>query len=324
MIIITGSAGFIGSALLYELNKRGRTDVIIVDELNHDEKEHNIGPLRYERLISIADFRQKLLTDDLQCDVEAIFHLGACADTTETNWEFLSDNNVEYSKDIIRWCVDHNARCVYASSAAVYGDGKQGFSDDHNLFDQLQPLNLYGKSKLDVDVWARDAGYLDQIAAVRYFNVYGPNEWHKGDMRSVIAKKFDQAQKHGHIELFKSYLPKYKHGEQERDFIYVKDAVAATLHLFDQPEANGVFNVGLGRAHTWNEVAEGLAAGLKKKVEIKYVPMPVQLRQQYQYHTKADISKLKESGFKAAFTPLKGAIKEYVQKHLSPHLHLGE
>ena len=244
MIVVTGGAGFIGSAIVAELNHRGEQNILVVDVLDHERKERNLTPLKYRELVGIEDFRLELNSGKLkERSIRGIIHMGACSSTMETNWDYLQDNNVNYTKEIIRWCVENEARCVYASSAATYGDGTQGFSDDHALFDNLVPLNLYGKSKLIVDLWARDEGLLNRVAGVRYFNVFGPNEWHKGVMRSVIAKKFPDVKDDRKITLFKSYHPSYSDGAPERDFVYVKDAVNMTLWLFDHPEANGVINI---------------------------------------------------------------------------------
>lgn len=325
MIIVTGGAGFIGSVLVARLNELGETDILIVDEVDDDRKERNIGHLRYEELVGIADFRQKLLAGDYDsAGVDVIFHLGACSDTTETNWDYLEDNNVEYSKDIIRWCVDRGVRCVYASSAATYGLGEAGYSDDHELFDQLKPLNLYGKSKLAVDVWARDAGYLDEVVGLRYFNVFGPNEWHKGKMQSVIAKKFEEVCSGQPLRLFKSENDEYEDGEQKRDFIYVTDAVEATLFFWKNPAANGVFNIGTGKARSWNEVGRALFAALGQEENIEYVDLPLELKDTYQYFTEADIGKLKAAGFKQGFLPLDEAVADYVRNYLVLDKHMGE
>lgn len=326
MIIVTGGAGFIGSATVAELNKRGREDIIVVDDVDHEEKEHNIGHLRHDRLIGIADFRQQLLAGDFDNEsIEAIIHLGACSATTETNWDYLLDNNVEYTKDIIRWCQSHSVRCVYASSAATYGNGEKGYDDDHKLFNDLVPLNLYGKSKLLVDIWARDGGYLNEAVGLRYFNVFGPNEWHKEDMRSVVAKKYPEIGEGKPMTLFKSYEEGYKDGEQKRDFLYVKDAVRATLFFVDNTDIGGVYNIGTGIARTWLDVARAMfaAAGIPENIE--FIDMPDNLKNQYQYFTQANIQKLQLAGFDTGVNyTLEKAVTEYIQQYLAPHKHLGE
>lgn len=330
MIVVTGGAGFIGSATVWALNQRGRTDVVIVDNVDHEEKEHNVGHLRYDQIVGIVDFRKQLLAGEFDPptggqNVEAIIHLGACSSTMEKNWEYLLDTNVKYTKDIIRWCADHSIRCVYASSAATYGNGEHGYDDDHALFNQLTPLNLYGKSKLLVDIWARDGGYLHRAVGLRYFNVFGPNEWHKGSMKSVIATKYPDVAANKPITLFKSYKDGYADGEQQRDFIYVKDAVRATLFFLDNPEHSGVFNVGMGNTKTWIDVARAIFTAAGKDENIEFVPMPEQLQSQYQYFTQANIKKLIGAGFDISQNySLESAITEYVQKHLAPHKHLGE
>ncbi len=325
MIIVTGGAGLIGSALVWALNEKGERGIVIVDELDHDEKEHNVGSLQYEELVTPQDFRQQLLEGVWnEREVTAILHMGACSSTTEQNWNYLQDNNVEYSQDIIRWSADRGVRCVYASSAATYGDGSNGFDDDHDLFDELRPLNLYGKSKLKVDIWARDGGYLNNVAGVRYFNVFGPNEWHKEGMRSVILKKYPEAKEQGVVQLFKSNHSDYADGEQDRDFIYVKDAVRATLFLMDHPEANGVFNVGTGKARTWNDTMKALFDALGKETRIQYIDLPDNIKNQYQNHTEAIMKKLWGTGFAKDSTLLEDAVREYVQDYLEPHKHLGE
>ncbi|MEX0650131.1 MAG: ADP-glyceromanno-heptose 6-epimerase [Candidatus Andersenbacteria bacterium] len=324
MIIVTGGAGFIGSALVRALNERGETNVLIVDDVDHEEKEHNIGHLSYEQLVGIKDFRERLLAGEYDnAGVTAVLHMGACSDTTETDWEYLLDNNVQYSKDIIRWCFDRGVRCIYASSAAAYGDGEQGYSDSHDLFEELKPLNLYGKSKLEVDIWARDGKYLDKVVGLRYFNVFGPNEWHKEGMRSVICKKFPELAAGQPMTLFRSDDPDYQDGGQMRDFIYVKDVVSATLFFMDN-EVAGVFNVGTGKARTWNHVAKAMFAALDKEPSIQYIDMPDNLKGQYQNFTQADIHKLQEAGFTQPFMTLEEAIADYILNYLVPHKHLGE
>lgn len=325
MIIVTGGAGFIGSALVWALNGRGRENIIIVDEVDHDRKERNIGHLQYEERVGIKEFRKKLLAGDYDdAGIEAIIHMGACSDTTETDWEYLEDNNVEYAKDIIRWCHDRDVRCIYASSGATYGDGSHGYSDEESLFDQLEPLNLYGKSKLLVDIWARDGGYLQQAAGLRFFNVFGPNEWHKGDMMSVICKKYPEVASGESMRLFKSDNPDYKDGGQMRDFVYIKDVIAVVLWLLEHPKVSGVYNVGTSKARTWNDVAGALFGALGKELNIKYVDMPRELAGRYQYYTQAETEKLKAAGYTKTFTPLEDAVDDYVKNYLNIDKHLGE
>ncbi len=329
-VIVTGGAGLIGSATVWELNNRGVEDIIIVDDVVDREKEHNIGHLRHDRLIGIREFRGMLHAGEFdQEGIDAIIHLGACSSTTEQNWEYLLDNNVEYTKDIIRWCQTHGVRCIYASSAATYGNGAHGYSDEHALFDELVPLNLYGKSKLLVDVWARDGGYLDgaggAAVGLRYFNVFGPNEWHKGDMRSVVAKKYPDIASGKPMTLFKSYEKGYGDGEQKRDFLYVKDAVRATLFFLDRTDVGGVYNVGTGVARTWLDVARAMFAAANLPEHIEFIDMPDSLKSQYQYFTQADMGKLAGAGYDIGKNyALEDAVREYIQQHLAPHTHLGE
>ncbi len=325
MLILTGGAGFIGSALLFELNQRGCSDVIVVDVVDHPRKERNLAALKYEELIGVGEFREKLAGGAYdRSGVSGVLHLGACSATTETDWDYLYDNNVVFSQELIRWCARGDVRCVYASSAATYGDGESGYSDDHALFDNLKPMNLYGKSKLDLDIWARDQGLLGSVAGLRYFNVFGPNEWHKEGMRSVVNKKLPEIEEEGRMTLFKSYRDDYSDGGQERDFVYVSDVVDITLWMLGHPEANGVFNVGTGIARTWNDLARSMFSAVSKTENIEYVEMPDNLREQYQYHTRADISKLRSVGYDGEFVSLESAVKNYVVDHLQSDRHLGE
>src|SRR3990167_5659532 len=317
MIIVTGGAGFIGSAVVAALNEHGRDDIVIVDDVTHDEQEHNISHLQYDQMIGIADFREQLLAGEFDNqNVETIIHMGACSSTTETNWEYLEDNNVEYSKDIIRWCQSHNVRCIYASSAATYGSGEHGYSDDEKLFDQLVPLNLYGKSKLLVDIWARDGRFLDQAVGLRFFNVFGPNEWHKEAMMSVIAKKYPDVAVGKEMTLFKSYEGNYKDGEQKRDFIYIQDAVRAVLFFLDHPDIGGVYNVGTGTARSWLDVARAMFSAVGTAENIIFIDMPEHIKHKYQYFTQADTKKLVGAGFDTTENyVLEDAIREYVQEY---------
>ncbi len=315
MIIVTGGAGLIGSALVWALNKRGRTDLLVVDDVDHLEKKRNLQPLKYEKQVGIKEFREELLGGRVKA--EAILHMGAISSTFEKNWERLQDLNVSYTQAVIQWAVKNTIRCVYASSAATYGDGVNGYSDDHALFDKLQPLNLYGKSKLAVDMWARDNGYLEDAVGLRYFNVFGPNEYHKGEMRSVVTKKFDELQQHGFIELFKSNDPQYEDGQQPRDFVYVKDAVEATLFFLDKPKLGGVYNIGTGKAETWNTVARAMFTAVGKPADIRYISLPAALAPQYQNFTQADITKLTAAGYSRPFMPVAAAVTDYIQHYLT-------
>ena len=331
MIVVTGGAGFIGSGLVWGLNRRGVNDILIVDEASHQEQEHNLAALKYEAVIDGDSFREKLAQDFFdEGEIEAVLHMGAISSTTEESWEKLEDVNIAFAQEVIRWCADRKVRCIYASSGATYGAGRQGYSDQHEMFDSLKPLNLYGKSKLMVDIWARDGGYLQEIVGLRYFNVFGPNEYHKGYMRSVVVKKFEQLKQEGVIELFKSNNSQYADGEQKRDFLYVKDAVAATLHFVDNPGEAGVFNIGTGEARTWNDVAAAMFAALGKdgatspRGNVRYIDLPPELMRQYQNYTQADISKLRAAGFSQKMISLEEAVKDYVQNYLLNHLHLGE
>lgn len=322
MIIVTGGAGLIGSALIWGLNQRGQRDVLVVDDVDHPEKERNLKPLKYERLVGIQAFRKEIQAGNVSA--EAILHMGAISSTFEKSWERLQELNISYTQAVVQWAVKNNIRCVYASSAATYGDGSCGYCDDHALFGSLKPLNLYGKSKLMVDIWTRDAGYLKSVAGLRYFNVFGPNEYHKGEMRSVVAKKFEELQQRGVVELFKSNDPQYQDGEQQRDFAYIKDAMEATLFFLDKPELGGVYNIGTGVAETWNTVTTAIFAAVNRPTNIKYIPLPEALAHQYQNFTQADITKLRAAGYDKAFTDVGVAVTDYIQNYLTHGRHLGE
>ena len=316
MIIVTGGAGFIGSALITALNKRQITDILVVDELGTDQKWKNLRNLSFTDYVEKDDFFEMVIEDKLDSSIDAVFHLGACSDTTETNASYLIKNNYEYSKLLAQWATADNIRFIYASSAATYGDGSAGFSDDQEKIEILKPLNMYGYSKHLFDLWARRTGLLKKIVGLKYFNVFGPNEYHKADMRSFCIKAFEQITSTGKIRLFKSYKPEYADGEQKRDFIYVKDAVDMTLFFYDNPQTNGLYNIGSGKARTWNDLVKAVFAAMGKEPNIEYIEMPESIRNQYQYFTEADITKLQKAGYKKEITPLEDAIKDYVQSYL--------
>jgi ADP-L-glycero-D-manno-heptose 6-epimerase len=316
MIVVTGGAGFIGSALVAQLNQRGITDIIIVDQLGTDGRWKNLRKLIFTDYVESDDFLDQIIDDNLPFSIDAIFHLGACSSTTQADASYLIKNNYEYTKQLALWASDADARFIYASSAATYGDGEAGFSDDENKLHTLIPLNMYGYSKHLFDLWAKKSGLLEQIVGVKYFNVYGPNEYHKADMRSFILKAFEQIQAAGKVRLFKSYNPKYADGQQVRDFIYVKDAVAATLFFYDNPSIGGLYNIGTGHARSWNDLAKAVFAAMDREPKIDYIDMPEILRDKYQYFTQADVSKLRAAGYKHKPTPLEDAVKDYVQNYL--------
>jgi len=316
MIIVTGGAGFIGSALIAALNKRQINDILVVDELACDNKWKNLRNLFFTDYVEKDDFLEMVVENKLTGPIEAVFHIGACADTTETNASYLIKNNYEYTKLLAQWATDNSIRFFYASSAATYGDGSAGFSDDEEKIDKLRPLNMYGYSKHLFDLWVRRAGLLKKIVGLKYFNVFGPNEYHKDDMRSFCLKAFEQINATGKVRLFKSYKPEYADGEQLRDFIYVKDAVDMTLFFLDNPKIAGLFNIGSGKARTWNDLVKAVFAAMSKKPSIEYIDMPESIRNQYQYFTQADMTKLRKAGYNKQITSLEDAIKDYVQNYL--------
>ncbi len=322
MIIVTGGAGFIGSALIAELNRRQISDILVVDELGTDRKWKNLRNLSFADYVEKADFLEMVIEDKLDSPVDVVFHLGACSDTTETNASYLVKNNYEYSKLLAQWATDADIRFIYASSAATYGDGSAGFSDDEEKIEFLRPLNMYGYSKHLFDMWARRAGLLSKIVGLKYFNVFGPNEYHKGDMMSFVVKAFEQIRTTGKVRLFKSYQPEYADGEQVRDFLYVKDAVNMTLFFFDNPYINGIFNIGTGETRTWNDLVIAVFVGMGRKPNIEYIEMPTSIRNQYQYFTQADLSKLRRAGYSKQTTPLEDAIRDYIQNYLEKDLYL--
>lgn len=322
-ILVTGGAGFIGSALVWELNRRGCENIVVADFLGTSEKWRNLTPLRYEDYLEADDLRPRLQSGALG-KFDMVLHLGACSATTERDATYLARNNFEFTKDMAAWSLANDARFVYASSAATYGDGSAGMLDTEEEIHRFRPLNMYGYSKHLFDQYAQRRGWLDKIVGTKYFNVFGPNEGHKGDMRSVVHKSYAQVLESGVIQLFKSHRPDFADGEQKRDFLYVKDAVAVTLHLAAQTNANGLFNVGSGEAHTWNELTRAIFAALGREPRIEYVEMPETLRGKYQYFTQADIGKLRATGFTQAITPLEEAVRDYVTNYLVPDRRLGD
>lgn len=321
-ILITGGAGFIGSAVAWALNQAGREDIYLADFLGQDEKWKNLVPLRYLDYFEADDLLDLLDGTELE-EVGTVIHLGANSATTEKDCRHLIHNNYEYSKTLAAWALERDARFVYASSAATYGDGTLGMDDTLEDLNSLRPLNMYGYSKHMFDMWAKRQGILEKIVGVKYFNVFGPNENHKGDMRSVVHKAFAQIRDTGSVNLFKSDRPEYEDGGQMRDFLYVKDAVDMTLHLAASPQAGGLYNLGSGTANTWVSLVTPIFAAMGKPVAINFVPMPEQLKGKYQYFTQADTSRLQQSGYAGCRYTLAEAVTDTVKNYLVPDKLLG-
>jgi ADP-L-glycero-D-manno-heptose 6-epimerase len=312
-IVVTGGAGLIGSAVIWALNRRGIDDILVVDRLDSSEKWKHLVPLRFADYLDAEDLERRTAAREL-AGVTTIVHLGACSSTTETDAHYLARNNYEYTKSLAHWAVEHDVRFVYASSAATYGRLEENLSDRADLH-TLRPLNMYGYSKHLFDLYAQRTGLDKRICGIKYFNVFGPNEDHKGDMRSIVHKAYEQIQTNGSVKLFKSYRPEYRDGEQQRDFIYVKDAVAMTLYLA-QANANGLFNIGSGEAHTWLEFVRPIFRALDLPEHIEFIEMPEQLRGKYQYSTRAQMERLRDAGYDAPLTPLADAVTDYVKNYL--------
>jgi ADP-L-glycero-D-manno-heptose 6-epimerase len=321
--IVTGAAGLIGSALVWELNRHGVEDAIVVDRLGRSEKWRHLVPLRFSEYLEAEEFYPRLAENpDAFGPIAEVYHLGACSATTERDATYLIANNYRTTQDLATWALGREARFVYASSAATYGSRETDLREDLDP-NSLAPLNMYGYSKHLFDLWARREGILDRMVGLKFFNVYGPNEDHKGDMRSVVAKAYEQITAEGSVKLFESYRPGIRDGEQTRDFLYVKDAVAIALHLGRSPQAGGLYNVGSGVARTWNDLASAIFTALERPKNITYIPMPDALRGKYQYRTEATIDKLRASGYDAPFTTLEEGVWEYICRYLVPGTTLG-
>jgi ADP-L-glycero-D-manno-heptose 6-epimerase len=327
-ILVTGGAGFIGSALVWALNQRGYTDIVVTDFLGSDEKWKNLVPLKFADYVEAGSFREHLRNNPAAFGrFSAVFHLGACSATTEKNASYLIDNNYNVTKELAAWSLEHGARFIYASSAATYGDGAQGMDDTSDELHRLRPLNMYGYSKHLFDLHAQREGWLKRIVGVKYFNVFGPNEDHKGEMRSLVNKAYQQILATGRVELFKSHKPEFKDGEQMRDFLYVKDAIEMTLHFAEHPEgvrAGGLFNLGSGEANTWLTLTRAIFTALGREPAIDFIEMPEVLRGKYQYFTQADTTKLRDTGYAKPMTSLGASVRDYVQNYLVPTKKLGE
>lgn len=321
--LVTGGAGFIGSALIWALNKRDQEDIIVSDYLGTDERWKNLVPLRFADYLEADGLLDSLDLPRLS-EVETIYHLGACSATTEKDCGYLIKNNYEFTRRLAEWSIAGGRRFVYASSAATYGDGTAGMDDATADLSRFRPLNMYGYSKHLFDLHAQRQGWLNRIVGLKYFNVFGPNEGHKGDMRSVVDKAYAQIRNSGKVQLFKSEHPDFRDGEQMRDFFYVKDAVDATIHLAENPHASGLYNLGSGGASTWIQLVTPIFGQLDLPVNIEFIGLPENLRGKYQYHTCADITRLKEAGWSGPAFPLEDAVRDYVSGYLIAARYLGD
>jgi ADP-L-glycero-D-manno-heptose 6-epimerase len=313
-IVVTGAAGFIGRNAVAELNARGCDDLLLVDSLGTDEKWRNLVGLRFEDIVSPEKFLEMVDSRE-PLGIESIVHLGACSATTERDADYLLRNNYHYTRTLCEYSLGRDIRFVYASSAATYGDGAHGYSDDDAATPSLEPLNMYGYSKHMFDLWALKHKLFDRIAGLKYFNVFGPYEDHKDDMRSVISKSYGQIGREAKVKLFKSYKPEYADGEQMRDFVYVKDAVDATLWLMEHREVGGLFNCGTGIARTWKDLATAVFHAMELPVRIDYIEMPETLKGKYQYFTEATMTKLRAAGYTRPFMSLEDAVTDYIRNY---------
>lgn len=323
MIVVTGGAGFIGSAFLWKLNTQGIEDILVVDALDTTDKWKNLVNRRFENYWDHAEFLERVKNDTLPPNITAVVHMGACSATTERDAQYLMSNNYHYTRALAEWALGRQVRFIYASSGATYGDGSRGYSDADLDTQRLAPLNMYGYSKQLLDLWALRSGVAGKTVGLKFFNVYGPNEYHKADMRSVVHKAFGQIRETGRVKLFKSYRPKYADGEQLRDFIYVKDVVDVMWWFLQQPQVNGIYNVGTGQARTWKDLASAVFTALDREPRIEFIEMPEILRDRYQYKTEAKMAKLRAAGYTAPFSSLEDDVCDYVQNYLmkdDPHL----
>lgn len=320
MIIITGSAGFIGSVVVNCLNQNGKNDLILVDDFSKKNKERNYINSNYSQLINRDIFIDWLKEN--HNEVDFIVHLGARTDTTEFDWSVFESLNVNYTKSLFSLCSDYSIPLIYASSAATYGNGEFGYIDNHDIVYKLQPLNPYGKSKNEVDKWVLQQDKQPPFwAGLKFFNVYGPNEYHKGRMASVIFHSFNQIKETGKVKLFRSHRPDYKDGEQLRDFIYVKDIASVIIFMIEKfqqnkPIESGLYNLGTGKARSFYDLAANTFRAMNKEVNIEFVDIPSDIRDKYQYYTEADITKLRSAGYDKDFTSLEDGVYDYVKNFL--------
>lgn len=327
MILITGAAGFIGSVIVQYLNQQGVNDLLLCDHFESGDKWKNLKNLKYDSFVQVENLFDHAIWKK-QGGLKAIYHMGACSDTTELNMDYLYENNTEFTNHLLSLATQKNIPIVYASSAATYGAGEQGYSDDHKGISKLRPLNKYGYSKQLSDEWILKQKKKPRVwFGVKFFNVFGPNEYHKGKMSSVVFQSYNQIKDVGSVKLFKSHRPDYKDGEQLRDFVYVKDVVRAMVELIDagkkKPALSGIYNLGTGEARSFYDLVKATFKSMDKKPEIQFIDMPMELRNQYQYYTQAEMNKLKKALPKFKFMKLEDAVNDYVRNHLvqpDPHV----
>lgn len=318
MIVLTGAAGFIGSCMLGKLNAEGRNNVIIVDDFSKKEKKGNYSALKYSEKIDREEFLEWF--EKNAHVVECVYHLGARTDTTEFDWNVFTKLNLEYTKTIWRICAMNGIAMVYASSAATYGGGEYGYDDDLSLIPALKPLNPYGRSKQEFDVWALTQEKKPPFwAGFKFFNVYGPNEYHKGRMASVILHSFGQINDCGKVKLFRSHREDYKDGWQMRDFVYVKDVVDVLYYMMTNKPKSDIYNLGSGKARSFHDLAAATFAAMDKPINIEYIDIPLDIRDKYQYFTEAKMDKLRAAGYKKEFHSLEDGVRDYVRNYLMNH-----
>ena len=317
MLIVTGGAGFLGSAIIWKLNEMGREDILVVDNLGTGEKWRNLVNRRFIDYIHKTEFLSQVEHGKNPFGVTAVIHMGACSSTTERNADYLYDNNTRYSLELCSFCLSNSIRFINASSAATYGGGELGFEDGADGLSGLKPMNMYGYSKHLFDLAAKRRGWLDTVASLKFFNVFGPNEYHKGDMMSVACKAFGQIKEKGKVRLFRSHREGVEDGGQLRDFVYVKDCAEVVWWLLENPEVNGVFNVGSGRARSFKDLARAVFTAMGLPPNIEYMNMPEAIRDTYQYFTEAPLGRLKAAGYGREFTPLEDGVRDYVTGYLA-------
>ncbi|MCD4819990.1 MAG: ADP-glyceromanno-heptose 6-epimerase [Candidatus Cloacimonetes bacterium] len=315
MIVITGGAGFIGSNLIKKLNIKGIDDILIVDSLGKSEKWKNLVGKKFVDFIHKSEFLEKLQKNCFP-NIKTIVHLGACSSTTEKDADYLIANNFHYTKDLLHYSLKNNIRFIYASSAATYGAGEFGYSDELDNINNLQPLNMYGYSKQMVDEFVIKNNFQNRVAGLKFFNVFGPNEYHKNSMVSMVHRAFEQITTTGKVKLFKSNCSDFEDGMQKRDFVYVKDCTNVIWELINNSQVNGIFNLGTGKARTWIDLTNAVFSALGKQPKINFVEMPEILKGKYQNFTEAEMNKLKSHFSDLKMTSLEDAVEDYVNNFL--------